>query len=111
MCVKVEVRCGDVVLTVDRNIGLLPGMKPTRHSLRCCQPLCPGVAHHGMRNLIQHTLAHITSPRGERLPAQVADHRSDAADVMPAITGVSGCSALDDIELVNICYGCVGPIP
>ena len=32
----------------------------------------------------------------------MADHLSDAADVMPAITGVSGCSTLDDIELVNI---------
>ena len=56
-------------------------------------------------------LVYITSPRGERLLAQVADHLSDAADVMPAITGVSGCSALDDIELVNIFYGCVGPLP
>ena len=36
-------------MTVDRNI--LPGMKPTRHSFRCGQPLGPGVAHHGMRNL------------------------------------------------------------
>ena len=35
----------------------------------------------------------------------MADHLSDAADVMPAITGVSGCSALDDIELVNIVMG------
>ena len=49
------------------------------------------------------------SPRGERLPAQVADHLSDAADVMPAITGVSGSSALDDIELVNICMGVWDP--
>ena len=39
----------DVVLTVDRNI--LPGMKPTHHSFSCGQPLGPGVAHHGMRNL------------------------------------------------------------
>ena len=31
-------------MTVDRNI--LPGMKPTRHSFRCGQPLGPGVAHH-----------------------------------------------------------------
>ena len=42
----------DVVLTVDRNI--LPGMKPTRHSFSCGQPLGPGVAHHGMRNFIHH---------------------------------------------------------
>ena len=62
-------------MTVDRNI--LPGMKPTRHSFRCGQPLGPGVAHHGMRNLVQHAQAHVASPRGERLPAQVADHLSD----------------------------------
>ena len=37
----------NVVLTVDRNI--LPGMKPTRHSFSCGQPLGPGVAHHDMR--------------------------------------------------------------
>ena len=91
------------MLTVDRNI--LPGMKPTRHSFSCGQPLGPGVAHRGMRNLIHHTQAHVTSPRGERLPAQVTDHLSDTADVMPAITGVSGCSALDYIELVNIFLG------
>ena len=36
----------------------------------------------------------------------MADHLSDAADVMPAITGVSGCSALDDIELVTILWVC-----
>ena len=41
-----------VVLTVDRNI--LPGMKPTRHSFSCGQPLGPRVAHHGMRNLVHH---------------------------------------------------------
>ena len=41
----------------------------------------------------------------ERFPAQVAEHLSDAADVMPAIAGLSGCSALDDIELVNIFLG------
>ena len=45
---------------------------------------------------------HVTSPHGERLLAQVADHLGDAADVMPAITGVS---ALDDIELVNVFLG------
>ena len=93
-------------MTVDRNI--LPGMKPTRHSFSCGQPLYPGVAHNGM---LHHTLTHVTSPRGDRHPAQVADHLSDAADVMPAITGVSGCSALDDIELVNVFSGCVGSIP
>ena len=87
------------MLTVDRNI--LPGMKPTRHSFICGQPLGPGVAHRGMRNLT----AHVTSPRGKRLPAQVADHLSDTADVMPAIIRVSGCSALDYIELVNIFLG------
>ena len=86
-------------------------MTPTPHSFSCGQPLGPGVAHHGMRNCIHHKQAHVTSPRGERLPAQVADHLSDAADVMPAITGVSGCSALDDIELVNIFLGVVVPIP
>ncbi len=80
-------------------------MKPTRHSFSCGQPLGPGVAHHGMRNLIHHTLTHVTSPRGERLPAQMADHLNDAADVLPAITCVSGCSALDDIELVNVFLG------
>ena len=58
-------------MTVDRNI--LPGMKPTRHSFRCGQPLGPGVAHHGMRNLVHHAQAHVASPRGERLPAQVAE--------------------------------------
>ena len=67
-------------MTVDRNI--LPGMKPTRHSFRCGQPLGPGVAHHGMRNLVHHAQAHVASPRGERLPAQVADHLSDAAYVV-----------------------------
>ena len=70
----------NVVMTVDRNI--LPGMKPTRHSFRCGQPLGPGVAHHGMRNLVHHAQAHVASPRGERLPAQVADHLSDAAYVV-----------------------------
>ena len=45
----------------------------------------------------------LASPRGERLPAQVAVHLNDAADdVMSAITRVSGCSALDDIELINV---------
>ena len=68
------------MLTEDRNI--LPGMKPTRHSFSCGQPLGPGVAHHGMRNLIHHAYAHVASPRGERLPAQVADHLSDAAHVV-----------------------------
>ena len=46
------------MLTEDRNI--LPGMKPTRHSFSCGQPLGPGVAHHGMRNRIHH---HSRSPR------------------------------------------------
>ena len=41
----------------------------------------------------------------------MADHLSDAADVMPAITGVglSGCSALDDIEHVNVFLGVWAP--
>ena len=55
-------------MTVDRNI--LPGMKPTRHSFRCGLPLGPGVAHHGMRNLVHHAQAHVASPRGERLPVR-----------------------------------------
>ena len=75
-------------MTVDRNI--LPGMmKPTRHSFRCGQPLGPGVAHHGMRNLVHHAQAHVASPRGERLPAQVADHLSDAAYVVVTVASVS----------------------
>ena len=57
------------------------------------------------RSVAHSSLGSCWGPRGERLPAQVADHLSDAADVMPAITGVSGCSALDDIELVNIFLG------
>ena len=73
-----------------------------------------------MKKYIYHTIPYhtipyhviVTSPRGERLPAQVADHLSDAADVMPVITGASGCSALDDIELVNVFFRVsVGPIP
>ena len=81
------------MLTVDRNI--LPGMKPTRHSFNCGQPLGPGVAHHGMRNLIHHAFAHVASPRGERLPAQVADHLSDAAVVVVPVASVPGRSALN----------------
>ena len=73
-------------MTVDRNI--LPGMKPTRHSFRCGQPLGPGVAHRGMRNLVHHAQAHVASPRGERLPAQVADHLSDAAYVVVTVASV-----------------------
>ena len=79
-------------MTVDRNI--LPGMKPTRHSFRCGQPLGPGVAHHGMHNLVHHAQAHVASPRGERLPAQVADHLSDAAYVVVTVASVPGRSAL-----------------
>ena len=63
-------------------------MKPTRHSFRCGQPLGPGVAHHGMRNLVHHAQAHVASPRGERLPAQVADHLSDAAYVVVPVASV-----------------------
>ena len=40
------------MLIVDRNI--LPGMKPTRHSFSCGQPLGPGVANRGMCNLAHH---------------------------------------------------------
>ena len=76
------------MLTVDRNI--LPGMKPTRHSFSCGQPLGPRVAHHGMRNLVHHAYAHVASPRGERLPAQVADHLSDAAYVVVPVASVPG---------------------
>ena len=84
-------------MTVDRNI--LPGMKPTRHSFRCDQPLGPGVAHHGMRNLVHHAQAHVASPRGKRLPAQVADHLSDAAYVVVPVASVPGRSALDHVKL------------
>ena len=87
-------------MTVDRNI--LPGMKPTRHSFRCGQPLGPGVAHHGMRNLVHHAQAHVASPRGERLPAQVADHLSDAAYVVVTVASVPGRSALDHVKLVDM---------
>ena len=82
-------------------------MKPPRHSFNCGQPLGPGVAHHGMRNLIIiHKRMLLTSTCGERLPAQLADHLSDAADVVPAITDVSSCSALDDIkELGDVFLG------
>ena len=84
---------------------LLPGMKPTRHSFRCGQPLGPGVAHHGMRNLVHHAQAHVASPRGERLPAQVADHLSDAAYVVIPVASVPGRSALDHVKLVDIFLG------
>ena len=46
---------------------------------------------------------HVASPRGERLPAQVADHLSDAVYVVP--TGVPGRSALDHVKLMNIFMG------
>ena len=81
-------------------------MKPTRHSFRCGQPLGPGVAHHGMRNLVHHAQAHVASPRGERLPAQVADHLSDAAYVVVPVASVPGRSALDHVKLVDICQAC-----
>ena len=87
-------------MTVDRNI--LPGMKPTRHSFRCGQPLGPGVAHHGMRNIVHHAQAHVASPRGERLPGLVADHLSDAAYVVVPVACVPGRSALDHVKLVDI---------
>ena len=90
-------------MTVDRNI--LPGMKLTRHSFRCGQPLGPGVAHHGMRNLVHHAQAHVASPRCERLPAQVADHLSDAAYVVVPVASVPGRSALDHVKLVDIFLG------
>ena len=40
---------------VDCRSEYLSGMKPTLHSFSCGQPLGPGVAHHGMRNLIHYT--------------------------------------------------------
>ena len=52
-----------------------------------------------MRNLMHHAYAHVASPRGEQLPAQVADHLSYAAGVMVPVTNVPGCSALDHVEL------------
>ena len=45
------------------------------------------------------------TPSGKRLPAQVADHLSDAADVVPTVVGVSSCSALDHVQLINIFLG------
>ena len=87
-------------MTVDRNI--LPGMKPTRHSFRCGQPLGPGVAHHGMRNLVHHAQAHVASPRGERLPAQVSDHLSDAAYVVVSVASVPGVIPLSRLSLSRL---------
>ena len=52
-----------------------------RQSFSCGQLLGPGVAHHGMRNLIHHAQAHV-----------------DAADVVITVTCVSSCSALDHIS-------------
>ena len=86
-------------MTVDRNI--LPGMKPTRHSFRCGQPLGPGVAHHGMRNIVHHAQAHVASPRGERLPAQVADHLSDAAYVVVTVASVPYYSIVEPIHNID----------
>ena len=68
-----------------------------------------------MRNLVglHHAQAHVASPRGERLPAQVADHLSDAAYVVVTVASVPGRSALDHVKLVDIFLGrpYVGPIP
>ena len=87
-------------MTLDRNI--LPGMKPTRHSFRCGQPLGPGVAHHGMRNLVHHAQAHVASPRGERLPAQVADHLSDAAYVVVTVEDRRRCHTMGISMVFNL---------
>ena len=87
-------------MTVDRNI--LPGMKPTRHSFRCGQPLGPGVAHHGMRNIVHHAQAHVASPRGERLPAQVADHLSDAAYVVIPVASVPGRYRMHNAPIASL---------
>ena len=96
-------------MTVDRNI--LPGMKPTRHSFRCGQPLGPGVAHHGMRNLVHHAQAHVASPRGERLPAQVADHLSDAAYVVVTVFKCTWPLCAGPCQACGYFSGYVGPIP
>ena len=58
-----------------------------------------------MRNLVHHAQAHVASPRGERLPAQVADHLSDAAYVVVPVASVPGRSALDHVKLVDIFLG------
>ena len=47
----------------------------------------------------------VASPRGERLPAHVADHLSDAAYVVPTVKSVPGRSALDHVQLMNIFLG------
>ena len=71
------------MLSIDRNI--LPDMKPTRHSYSCGQPLGPGVAHHGMRNLL--------------------DHFSDTADVVVPVASVPRRSALNHVKLMYMCLG------
>ena len=62
-------------MTVDRNI--LPGMKPTRHSFRCGQPLGPGVAHHGMRNLVHHAQALVEARDVEQFKAELDEAWKD----------------------------------
>ena len=52
----------------------------------------------------------LASPRGDRLPAQVADHLSDAADVVVSVASVPGRSALNHVKLISF-SGYVGPIP
>ena len=60
---------------------------------------------------VHHGQTHVASPRGERLPPQVADHLSDAAYVVVPVASVPGRSALDHVKLVDIFSGYVGPIP
>ena len=66
-----------------------------------------------MRNLVvvHHAQANVASPRGERLPAQVADHLSDAAYVVVPVASVPGRSALDHVKLVDICLGMTMWVP
>ena len=53
-----------------------------------------------MKLVIHHAFAHVASPRGERLPAQVADHLSDAAVVVVPVASVPGRSALNHVKLM-----------
>ena len=75
------------------------------YSFSSDQSTRPRAAHHGMRNLTSYIDAcYVSAWRAAPSPGG-RDHLNDAADVMPAITGVSGCSALDDIELINVFLG------
>ena len=82
-CLEMPISSPGVVIAVDRNI--LPGMKPTRHSFSCGQPLGPGVAHHGMHYLVHHTQTHVTSPCGERFLARVTHQLTYATNLMPIL--------------------------